>query len=400
MSLLYYLESIREPILDGFFSLITQFGEETLFIVFGLLLFWCVNKKEGYYLLGVGLMGTIFNQWLKLLFRVPRPWILDPSFSIVESARAGATGYSFPSGHTQAMGTIFNQWLKLLFRVPRPWILDPSFSIVESARAGATGYSFPSGHTQASIGVYGAIARWTKRPGVRLLCIALCVLVPLSRMYLGVHTPWDVGVSACIALALVFALYPLVHNGCEKPRCMRLLFGGMTALAVGYLAFVHFYPACIALALVFALYPLVHNGCEKPRCMRLLFGGMTALAVGYLAFVHFYPFPADVDMANLAHGTKNAYTMLGSVLGVWLTWEMDRRFIHFDTDATLRVQVIKLLLGLTLLLGIKAGLKAPLRALLGGHYAADGLRYFLTVSFAGCIWPMTFPWLNRKFGRN
>lgn len=306
MSLLYYLESIREPLLDGFFSLITQFGEETLFIVFGLLLFWCVNKKEGYYLLGVGLMGTIFNQWLKLLFRVPRPWVLDPSFSIVESARAGATGYSFPSGHTQA-----------------------------------------------SIGVYGAIARWTKRPGVRLLCIALCVLVPLSRMYLGVHTPWDVGVSACIALALVFALYPLVHNGCEKPRCMRLLFGGMTALAVGY-----------------------------------------------LAFVHFYPFPADVDMANLAHGTKNAYTMLGSVLGVWLTWEMDRRFIHFDTDATLRVQVIKLLLGLTLLLGIKAGLKAPLRALLGGHYAADGLRYFLTVSFAGCIWPMTFPWLNRKFGRN
>lgn len=305
MSLLYFLESLRTPVLSGFFSLITHFGEESLFIVFGLLLFWCVDKKEGYYLLCVGLLGTVLNQLLKLLFRIPRPWVHDPDFTIVESARAGATGYSFPSGHTQS-----------------------------------------------SIGVYGAIARWTSRRAVRIPCIALCVLVPLSRMYLGVHTPWDVGVSALLALALVLGLYPVLQRSCNDPRRMR---------------------------------PLL--------C------GMALLSAVYLVFVLCFPFPADVDPDNLAHGTKNAYTLLGCTLGLLMTWELDHRVIHFDTRAPLSVQAVKLIAGLVLLAGIKAGIKAPLQALFGGHYLADGVRYFLVVAFAGCIWPLTFPWLNKTLSK-
>ena len=91
--------------LDKLMPLITMLGEETVFILVGLLFFWCINKREGYYLLTVGLIGTVINQFLKLLFRVPRPWVLDPNFTIVESARAEATGYSFPSGHTQNVST-------------------------------------------------------------------------------------------------------------------------------------------------------------------------------------------------------------------------------------------------------------------------------------------------------
>ena len=48
--------------------------------------------------------------------------------------------------------------------------------------------------------------------------------------------------------------------------------------------------------------------------------------------------------------------------------------------------------------GIKAGLKAPLHAILGGHYVADGIRYFLMTAFAGCVWPLTFP-LFGKLGK-
>ena len=239
-----------------------------------------------------------------------------------------------------------------MFRIPRPWVRNPDFTIVESARAGATGYSFPSGHTQSSIGVYGAIARWTRRSAVRIPCIALCVLVPLSRMYLGVHTPWDVGVSALLALALVFGFYPILQKSCDDPRRMR---------------------------------PLL--------------AGITLLAAAYLAFVHFFPFPAAVDADNLAHGTKNAYTMFGSILGVFLTWELDHRVIRFDTRAPLPVQAVKLIAGLVLLMGLKAGIKAPLLALFGGHAIAHALRYFLVVAFAGCIWPLTFPWLNRNLAK-
>ena len=304
MELLYFLEGLRTPLGDAFFSLVTHLGEETLFIVAGLLVFWCIDKWEGYYLLSVGLTGTVINQFLKLWFRIPRPWVKDPDFTIVESARAEATGYSFPSGHTQS-----------------------------------------------AVGVFGSAARWNRQKAVRLICILLCVLVPLSRMYLGVHTPADVGVSVLVALALLFGIYPVIRKSVNDPKAMRLLLAGMVALAAGY-----------------------------------------------LAFVTLYPFPADVEVTNLSHGTKNAYTMLGCMLGVWATYEVDSRWTKFDTEAPLLGQIGKLALGLGLLLAIKAGAKAPLQALFANDYLADGLRYFLMVVFAGCAWPLTFP-LWKKIGK-
>ena len=296
MEFLYILEGLRTPLGDAFFSAITHLGEETLFIVFGLLLFWCVDKWQGYYLLATGLSGTVINQFLKLWFRIPRPWVKDPNFTIVESARAEATGYSFPSGHTQS-----------------------------------------------SVGIFGALARWNKQRWLRVLCIVLCVLVPLSRMYLGVHTPADVGVSIVVALVLIFGIYPVIQKAIRQPRAMRML------LAV-----------------------------------------MVAGAAANVAFVSLYPFPVDVDLNNLTHGMGNAYKMLGCMLGVWATYECDLRWTKFDTKAPLLGQVLKLVLGFGILLSIKSGGKAPLQALFANDYLADGLRYLLMVVFAGCIWPMTF----------
>lgn len=305
MAFLHLLEGMRTPLLDTFFSLITHFGEETLFIIIGLLFFWCIDKEEGFYLLCVGLIGTVVNQFLKLFFRIPRPWVRDPSFTIVENARAQATGYSFPSGHTQT-----------------------------------------------SVGVYGGVARWTGRGVMSTVCILLCILVPLSRMYLGMHTPADVGVSTVIALVLIFILYPLVRKGQQNAKTMRRLFAVMLALAAAN-----------------------------------------------AAFVHLFSFPADVDADHLAHGVKNAYTMLGCIAGVWTIWEADRRYIRFETKAPLAVQAVKLGLGFAILLAIKGGLKSPLYTLTGGHYVADFVRYFLMVAFAGCVWPLTFPWLTEKLSR-
>lgn len=296
MGILYWLESLRSPLGDAFFSLITHCGEETLFIVAGLLFFWCIDKTEGYYLLSVGLSGTVINQFLKLYFRIPRPWVKDPNFTIVESARAEATGYSFPSGHTQS-----------------------------------------------SVGIFGGLARWNQSLWLRGLSIALCVLVPLSRLYLGVHTPLDVGVSIVIALVLVFGLYPVIRKAQNDPKTMRVLMAAMTLLSVAY-----------------------------------------------VLFIEFYPFAAEVDPVNFASGAKNAYTMLGAILGVWGTYEVDSRYTRFETKAVWWAQILKLLLGFALLMGIRAGLKAPLYALTNGHYIADGIRYFTMVLFAGCIWPLTF----------
>ena len=195
MQFLYLLESIRNPVLDAFFSLITHLGNETLFIAIAIAVFWCVNKRTGYYLLTVGFFGTLLNQFLKLVCRVPRPWVRDPEFTIVESARAEATGYSFPSGHTQSI-----------------------------------------------TGSMGCLARASKRMAVRVVCIVLIALTAFSRMYLGVHTPADVVTSLVIGAVLVFALYPLFERCKADPRLMYAIVGVLTACSLAYLLFVELYP--------------------------------------------------------------------------------------------------------------------------------------------------------------
>ena len=296
MDILYALEKIRTPFWNGVMSAVTQLGGEVIFIVAAVVVFWCVSKWEGYYLMTIAFCGTVLNQFLKLICRVPRPWVRDPNFTIVESARAEATGYSFPSGHTQN-----------------------------------------------AVGLFGGMARWGGRRWVRLGLTALALIIAFSRMYLGVHTPADVGVSLVLAAALVLGLYPLIRRAQEKPRYMGYVLAAM----------------------------LVVSG-------------------AFVVFVETCGFPADMDAENLASGIGNAWKMLGAVAGMTLAWLLDRRYIHFETQAVWWVQVIKVAVGMALLLAIKSGLKAPLLALLGHEGLAGGVRYFLLVLVAGAVWPLVF----------
>ena len=88
MDFLRLLAAGRCGALDTFFSGLTYFGSEIAFMAAALLIFWCVDKRQGYYVFLVGALGTVCNQFLKLAFRIPRPWVLDPDFQIVEAARA------------------------------------------------------------------------------------------------------------------------------------------------------------------------------------------------------------------------------------------------------------------------------------------------------------------------
>ena len=298
MKVLYFLESIRMPGLNEFMLGITRLGEETAFLVAALIVFWCVDKRKGYYVMAVGFAGTMASQFLKLLCRVPRPWALDPDFTILEQAREAADGYSFPSGHSQS-----------------------------------------------AVGTFGAIAATSKNKWVKGVCIALCVLVPLSRMYLGVHTPADVLVGAGMALALVWLLRRWIMEG--------------------------------------------------DRGMLILISLLTAMAVGLLLYTTCWPFPADVDQENLASGVKNAYTLLGCMLGIAVVYPVEKKYVRFSTEARWWAQILKVILGLAVVLLVKEGLRAPLDGIFGGHMAARMIRYFLVVLAAGILWPMSFGWFSR-----
>ena len=53
MSILYFFESIRNPVFDAVMLALTKLAEEYVFIVAALLFFWCINKKNGYYMITV-----------------------------------------------------------------------------------------------------------------------------------------------------------------------------------------------------------------------------------------------------------------------------------------------------------------------------------------------------------
>lgn len=295
MEFLYLLESIRNPVLDAIMLFVTTFGEETAFLAAAIITFWCVDKNRGYYLMAVGFFGTVLSQILKLLCRIPRPWVRDPDFTIVEAAREAADGYSFPSGHSQS-----------------------------------------------AVGTFGGLAATGKNKVLRWIFIVIAVLVPLSRMYLGVHTPADVLVGSGCALLTIFA-FRFVSNGKFVPHVL-----------VGLLGF----------SIVFVL------------------------------FVELYPFPADIDQHNYASGLKNAYTLFGCILAMLIVYFVDKKWVNFPVKAIWWAQVLKIAIGLGLVLAVKSGLKAPLNLLLGTSWGTFA-RYFLVVIVAGILWPMSFRWFSK-----
>ena len=48
MELLYFFEKIRNPILDFFFSTVTYLGDEIALMLVAIVLFWCMDKRNGY----------------------------------------------------------------------------------------------------------------------------------------------------------------------------------------------------------------------------------------------------------------------------------------------------------------------------------------------------------------
>lgn len=306
MEVLYFFESIRNPVLDVLVRAVTELGGAVLFILFGMLMFWCVDKRQGYFLLSVGLAGTFLNQFLKISCRVPRPWVRDPQFTIVESARAGATGYSFPSGHSQT-----------------------------------------------AVGVYGGLALCRRERWVRVTGILLAILIPLSRMYLGVHTPADVLVGGLCALMLIFLLWPL-----------------------------------------FARYG------TAPRLMVPVLAGTAALGLLLLGYVNLYDFPADLELDSYNEAVKNAWSLLGVTLGLVVAWLVDEYKLHFSTKAPLWGQALKLGVGLLLLLALLEGTKPLWRLLLGDAAWAPFPRYLVTTLFAGVAWPATFRSFDRYSAKN
>ena len=102
IAFLKLLEGMRTDFLIGFFELITMLAEETLMIFAVVILWFTIDKKIAQRIFFVTAFSMGVNGIIKNFVKMPRPFA-DGKVSAVREHTA--TGYSFPSGHTQNFAT-------------------------------------------------------------------------------------------------------------------------------------------------------------------------------------------------------------------------------------------------------------------------------------------------------
>lgn len=157
IEILLLLQNLREMLggfLNSFFTFVTNVAVDYYVALPALMIFWAVDKRKGAQVLGTWGTSLLGGAVLKTTFCVYRPWIRDARIQPVPEAMAGATGYSFPSGHSCSSGGFY----------------------------------------------FGVAAAYRQHKALVRFCVGMVLLTMFSRLYVGVHTPQDVLVGASVAL--------------------------------------------------------------------------------------------------------------------------------------------------------------------------------------------------------
>lgn len=179
ISIILWLQRAH-PALDGLFEAITFTGDEMFFLLFLPLVYWCLDRRTGARLTLLFLLSTYINAAAKVIAAQPRPY--QYSLDVWAYKHVGMGG-------------------------------------------------FPSGHTQGAVVVWGYLASQVRRRWAWIVAGLLMLLVPLSRLYLGVHFPHDLlGGYAIGAIVLLLFLRWEQHG---ELRLTRMQLRQQLALAAG-----------------------------------------------------------------------------------------------------------------------------------------------------------------------
>ena len=174
-----WLQSLRSPLLDTFFTAINATAEDNFITVLAILLLWCVDPLIGLRFLLPLLLSGYLNSVLKGFFHTPRPAAEQILFLAVP-----------PDGS----------------------------------------HAFPSGHTQNAAVLWSYLAGHYKKKALVLTATLMIPLVGLARIYRGVHWPVDVLGGMAIGLVLVWLAFTLYRFW--DRRSLSLPLWGQLALGV------------------------------------------------------------------------------------------------------------------------------------------------------------------------
>lgn len=162
LEILRHIQSIANPFFDFLFQLITMCGEQIVLISIISIIYWALDKKFGEYIAYSVLTSVLLNNAVKDIFKMKRPIGEDGIRTLREKT--------------------------------------------------ATGYSFPSGHTQSSASFYGAMAIYLKKKAMYIIATIMIILIGFSRLYLGVHYPKDVIVGGILGVLTSLICYKLYNR--------------------------------------------------------------------------------------------------------------------------------------------------------------------------------------------
>ena len=166
-----WFESIRNGFLDAFFLIITEFGDELVFLIISSVLYWLVNKDFGYRFMMIFLTTIAINDVLKNIIARPRPW----EAGVVSVVGEGSYGLSMPSGHAQGSMTM-------------ALVLHEKF---------------------------GKLKKW-----VPYLLFSIAILVSISRVYLGQHYLTDVIAGIGVSFVVYYAFIKLAPKVKLRPQTL------------------------------------------------------------------------------------------------------------------------------------------------------------------------------------
>jgi len=269
------------PTLDLLFKAFTLMGEEAFFTLLVFCVYWCIDQRAGVRLAILFLLSGYINTVAKVLAGQPRPFQ-------------------------------YNAQVRKLFE--------------------AGGGGLPSGHTQNTVVIWGALAFRFRKVWLWVIALFLMLLVPISRVYLGLHFPTDLVGGYLLGFLLL-----LLYRWLEPGVAVWLRNGGLT------------WQLSISLAL--------------PALMILLFPG----------------------------NQKNGLIAGATLMGMGAGFVLEQHFVRFQSGGIRWKQIARFLLGTAIAFALWQGLRSTFFGL-----QPESFYRFLRYGLVGLWGALGAPWVFVK----
>ena len=189
----HFFQSFASDGLTSFMQLITTLGYMEFFMLFLIILLLGIDFKKAFLMFMVLTWTGAITFFFKDYFNLPRPFHVDNTIQLLDGQLPGEATFDF----SKRGATSF-------------WAGLPAEVLAEIRQAEGVEHGFPSGHSSIAIAFWGALAFLFRKRWVVGLSIALMLLIPLSRIYLGVHFLADVLGGITLGAIILAAFYWII----------------------------------------------------------------------------------------------------------------------------------------------------------------------------------------------